>query len=82
MIVAPGFIDIHNHSERGLLRAGMKADHVIFDPQCMIDRSTFKEPQLLSVGIEHVFVNGAPVWTHDHTTGLLPGVVLRKNASR
>jgi hypothetical protein len=55
---------------------------VIFDPQRVIDRSTFKELQLLPVGIERVFVNGEPVWEHDHATDRLPGVVLQKNLLR
>jgi N-acyl-D-amino-acid deacylase len=64
----------------GLIREGMKADLVIFDPTRVIDRATFKEPQLLSTGIEYVFVNGEVVWEHDHLTGRLPGVVIRKNS--
>jgi N-acyl-D-amino-acid deacylase len=65
-------------TDRGLVREGMKADLVIFDPKRVLDRSTFKEPQLLSEGIEHVFVNGEPVWEEGKTTGRLPGVVIRK----
>lgn len=65
-------------TDRGLIRAGMKADLVIFDPRRVLDRSTFKEPQLLSEGIERVFVNGEPVWEQGKTTGRLPGVVIRK----
>ncbi|MEK6409366.1 MAG: D-aminoacylase [Acidobacteriota bacterium] len=67
--------------DRGLIRAGMKADLVIFDPKRVIDRSTFKEPQLLSDGIERVFVNGEPVFENGKTTGRLPGVVIRKGSS-
>jgi N-acyl-D-amino-acid deacylase len=72
-------------ANRGLIRKGMKADLVIFDPAKVIDRSTFKEPQLLSVGIERVFVNGEAVWEQGKTTGRLPGAVLRRaspNGSR
>lgn len=65
-------------SDRGLVREGMKADLVIFDAKRVLDRSTFKEPQLLSEGIERVFVNGEPVWEQGKTTGRLPGVVIRK----
>ena len=46
----------------------------------VLDRSTFKEPQLLSEGIERVFVNGDPVWEQGKTTGRLPGVVIRKGS--
>jgi N-acyl-D-amino-acid deacylase len=48
--------------DRGLIRAGMKADLVLFDPDTVIDRSTFKQPQRRPAGIHAVFVNGAPVW--------------------
>lgn len=64
--------------DRGLIREGMKADLVIFDPDRVTDRSTFKEPELLSTGIEHVFVNGEPVWEQNRVTGRLPGKVIRK----
>jgi N-acyl-D-amino-acid deacylase len=66
-------------NDRGLLREGMKADLVIFDPKRVIDRSTFKEPLLLSEGIERVFVNGEVVFEDGKTTGRLPGVVIRKS---
>ena len=56
----------------------MKADLVIFDAKRVIDRSTFKEPQLLSEGIDQVFVNGESVFEKAKTTGRLPGVVIRK----
>ncbi|HXG93964.1 MAG TPA: D-aminoacylase [Blastocatellia bacterium] len=65
-------------TDRGLVRKGMKADLVIFDAGRVTDRSTFKEPQLLSVGIERVFVNGEPVWEQGKATGRLPGAVIRK----
>lgn len=65
-------------SDRGFVREGMKADLVIFDARRVLDRSTFKEPQLLSEGIERVFVNGEPVWEQGKTTGRFPGAVIRK----
>jgi N-acyl-D-amino-acid deacylase len=69
-------------ADRGTVRAGMKADLVIFDPKKVIDRSTFKEPQLLSAGIERVFVNGEEVWADGQATNARPGVIIRKNAAR
>ena len=65
-------------TDRGGIRKGMKADLVIFDPRRVIDRSTFKDPLLLSEGIDRVFVNGKPVWEGGKVTGNLPGVVIRK----
>jgi N-acyl-D-amino-acid deacylase len=63
--------------DRGLLRPGMKADLVVFDPATVIDRSTAAEPQARPVGIEHVFVNGVPVVEGGRPTGARPGRALR-----
>jgi N-acyl-D-amino-acid deacylase len=68
-------------ADRGFVREGMKADLVLFDPRRVIDKSTFKEPLLLSEGIERVFVNGEPVWESGTTTGRLPGVAIRKGSN-
>jgi N-acyl-D-amino-acid deacylase len=64
--------------DRGVVREGMKADLVIFDPKRVADRSTFKEPELISEGVWRVFVNGEPVWINGKTTGRLPGTVIRR----
>jgi len=63
--------------DRGLIRPGFKADLVLFDPATVIDRATFKEPQLISTGIAFVFVNGEVVWRFDKVTGRHPGRALR-----
>ncbi|HVN09783.1 MAG TPA: D-aminoacylase [Patescibacteria group bacterium] len=65
-------------SDRGLVKEGMVADLTLFNPQTVIDRSTFQEPQKLSEGIEKVYVSGVLVWDHDHATGAKPGKVLPK----
>jgi len=64
--------------DRGYVREAMVADLTLFNPQTVIDRSTFEEPQKLSEGIEKVFVSGVLVWDHDHATGARPGKVLPK----
>ncbi len=64
-------------NDRGLIRTGFKADLVVFDPNTIIDRATFQEPQLTSDGVKHVFVNGTEVWTDGHATSARPGVALR-----
>jgi N-acyl-D-amino-acid deacylase len=64
-------------SDRGLLRKGMAADLVIFDPRTVIDRATYQSPRLPPVGIEHVYVNGAPVITDSVLTNNRPGTLLR-----
>lgn len=65
--------------DRGLIRTGLKADLVVFDPNTIIDRATFQEPQLTAEGVKHVFVNGAEVWTDNRATGVRPGRALRHN---
>lgn len=65
--------------DRGLIRAGFKADLVLFDPNRIIDRATFQEPQLTSKGVERVFVNGVEVWTGGKVTGNRPGKALRRS---
>src|SRR5918994_2874949 len=46
---------------KGRLRVGADADVTIFDAAMIIDRSTYREPGLPPVGIQHVIVNGVPV---------------------
>jgi N-acyl-D-amino-acid deacylase len=64
-------------ADRGMIRAGFKADVVLFDPQQIIDRATFKEPQLTAEGVKRVFVNGQEVWVEGSVTGNRPGRALR-----
>lgn len=64
--------------DRGLIKRGYKADLVLFDANQIIDRATFQEPQLVSRGVERVFVNGVEVWSDGQTTGRLPGKALRR----
>lgn len=59
--------------DRGLLRSGMKADVVIFDPDVVADRATFSSPHQLSVGVRDVWVNGERVLRDGHHTGATPG---------
>jgi dihydroorotase/N-acyl-D-amino-acid deacylase len=62
---------------RGVLRAGMWADVVIFDPSSVKDLATFDNPNQLSEGMNFVLVNGVPVIDQGKMTGSLPGKVLR-----
>jgi N-acyl-D-amino-acid deacylase len=62
--------------DRGLLRKGMAADMVIFDPQTVGARATYEHPRRPSVGIEHVFVNGVSVLKSGEPTAQHPGRVL------
>ncbi len=63
--------------DRGLLREGMFADIVIFDPAAVRDLATYDAPHQNSVGVRDVWVNGVRV-LHDGThTGAKPGRALR-----
>ena len=64
-------------SDRGLLRAGMYADVVVFDPNTIIDKATYEKPHQLSVGMREVFVNGVEVLKDGVHTSAKPGRTLR-----
>ena len=64
-------------TDRGVLKQGMWADVVIFDPATVRDVATFDNPNQLSQGMEYVLVNGVPVIDQGKMTGKLPGRVLR-----
>lgn len=64
-------------TDRGVLKAGMWADVVIFDPATVRDLATFDNPNQLSEGMDYVLVNGVPVIEQSKMTGALPGKVLR-----
>ncbi|MFP5227151.1 MAG: N-acyl-D-amino-acid deacylase family protein [Acidobacteriota bacterium] len=64
-------------TDRGVLKKGMWADVVVFDPATVRDLATFEKPNQLSQGMEFVLVNGVPVIADGKMTGALPGKVLR-----
>lgn len=64
-----------NFVDRGLLRPGMKADIVVFDPERVADRATFEDPHEYSVGFRDVIVNGCPVLRDGQVTSQRPGRV-------
>jgi N-acyl-D-amino-acid deacylase len=64
-------------TDRGVLKQGMWADVVVFDPKTVRDLATFDDPNRLSEGMEYVLVNGVPVIEEGKMTGALPGKVLR-----
>ena len=63
--------------DRGLLREGLMADVVVFDPSQVIDRATFEQPHQISAGVSYVLVNGTLVIDGGKHTGALPGRVIR-----
>ena len=68
-----GFVD------RGLIKEGMVADLVLFNPDTVIDRATPEHPDTLSEGIESVWVSGELVYQDSATTDARPGKIIRRN---
>jgi len=66
-----------NLLDRGILRPGMKADIVVFDPDKIRDAATFENPHQFSEGVSDVIVNGVPVLREGTITKELPGRILR-----
>jgi dihydroorotase/N-acyl-D-amino-acid deacylase len=64
-------------ADRGVLKAGMWADVVVFDPATITDKSTFAQPNQLADGMDYVLVNGVPVIAGGKATNARPGKVLR-----
>jgi N-acyl-D-amino-acid deacylase len=63
--------------DRGLLKPGMQADITIFDPDKVIDKSTYQDPIQFPEGIEYVIVNGTITVKNGIHTGKRAGKVLR-----
>lgn len=62
--------------DRGILRAGMVADLVRFDPERIIDRATFGKPRRLAEGVGAVWIAGRPALEDGVLTGGRYGAVL------
>lgn len=63
--------------DRGMVRAGMAADLVVFDPARIEERATFTDPHQLARGVRHLLVNGRAVLRNGVFTGVRPGRFLR-----
>jgi N-acyl-D-aspartate/D-glutamate deacylase len=59
------------------LRTGHFADVTIFDPETVVDKSTYTAPFAYNEGIEFVIVNGVVVLDRGKHTDALPGRALR-----
>jgi N-acyl-D-amino-acid deacylase len=68
--------------DRGLIKEGLAADLVIFDPATVADRATFTDPFQYPVGIDTVIVNGRVVLDNGRHTGARPGIVIRGKGAR
>lgn len=64
--------------DRGVLRAGARADIVVFDRATMRDVSTFTDPHHYATGVVHLFVNGTAVIDRGTVTGARPGTAIRR----
>ena len=64
--------------DRGKIAEGYAADITVFDPETIIDRSTWVEPRRMPDGVHHVFVNGIPVLASGELTGESPGQYLKR----
>jgi N-acyl-D-amino-acid deacylase len=65
--------------DRGVIRPGMAADLVVFDPDRVIDTATYRDPHRYPEGIVATVVNGQVVALDGQLTGARPGRVLRRS---
>jgi N-acyl-D-amino-acid deacylase len=65
-------------ADRGIMRKGMMADIVVFDPSTIRDRATFSQPHQYSEGVTEVFVNGILTIRNGEHLKERAGTVLRK----
>jgi N-acyl-D-aspartate/D-glutamate deacylase len=68
--------------DRGLVRPGMMADLVVFDPDTLKDTATYENPRSYPIGVSHVVNNGALVVENAEATGATPGRALREPFGR
>jgi len=67
--------------DRGVIQEGAFADLVLFNPETVIDRSTYLHPTALPTGIEKVFVNGILAWENGKSTSARPGLFLGRGGT-
>lgn len=63
--------------DRGVLRKGMKADIVIFNPLTFGPNATYASPAKLSNGVSFLLVNGTPVIWQGEALSSTPGQALK-----
>ncbi|MBM3748510.1 MAG: D-aminoacylase [Acidobacteria bacterium] len=68
--------------DRGLVREGMAADLVLFDPERVRERASYQQPHQYAEGFDWVLVNGVPVVEEGRLTGQRPGRILRGGGTR
>ena len=68
--------DLLNIKDRGYIRNGYAADVLVIDYENLKDTATYTNPNSITEGIEHVFVNGQEVYGAKTFTGKYPGRIL------
>jgi N-acyl-D-amino-acid deacylase len=64
--------------KKGIVREGMDADLVIFNPETIAERSTFQDPHQYPAGLPYVILNGQVVVDQERYTGKLAGQLVKK----
>jgi N-acyl-D-aspartate/D-glutamate deacylase len=68
-------------TDRGMIRTGLAADIVVFDPAEYEARATYRSPRALSAGVRYLLVNGTVMIDQGEYRGTLPGQPLLKDTS-
>jgi N-acyl-D-amino-acid deacylase len=66
-------------ADRGLIKTGLKADIVIFDPKNYHPEADFKAWDRLSKGVSHLVINGMQVIVNGNYSGALAGQFVARN---
>jgi len=64
-------------ADRGVIRAGLAADLVLFDAATVGARNSYTDSRVPPAGMPYVIINGVPVKWDDQPTGARPGRILR-----
>jgi dihydroorotase/N-acyl-D-amino-acid deacylase len=65
--------------DRGLLKEGYRADVTVFNPETIVDKATFEDPNQFPEGIDYVIVNGQVALEKGDFKAARFGTVLRKD---
>ena len=65
--------------DRGIVRTGMKADIVVFNPATIVDKATFERPHQYAEGVSSVIVNGVATLEAGTITGQRAGRALTRH---
>ena len=69
---------VYGLSTKGLIREGMDADLVLFDPDTVCDNNDYANPYVKNSGLDYVIVGGEIAVKDNVATGALGGRQLRK----